>query len=42
MEILTFNCMLNLMLAASDLMDDFSIHILIYIFGGCIGSFVVD
>jgi len=42
MDMLTSYCMLLSIGAASSLSDDFSMCILGYSFGGCIGSVVVD
>jgi len=41
-DILISTCILLLVFAASCLADDFSIFILGYMFGGCIGSIVVN
>ena len=41
-EILISNCMLPRILAASSLTDDFEMCIMGHIFGGCIGSIVVN
>jgi hypothetical protein len=42
MQILTTNCKLLLIRAASSLTDKFSMCILGHVFGGCISSFAVD
>jgi hypothetical protein len=42
MNVLTSNCMLRLIHAASRLKNDFSMCIIRHIVGGCIGNFAVD